>query len=206
MHVQIHSQSIRIKVGLEGISGYQSPPLFREPQSYLFACWQQVLSLPVQQHLFSLQAMDVHFIFLRLLLNATKKQLEFSAGSLNCARAWGLEVWRRELSGLCWPLGGFLAVSLSHSCRHLLRSCLSEVFNWWSTGGGVKHGYKLWPGAVQSARGRWAYSDSGELVRCWCTQVDLQSPLLPHSAFCLRSQVISNLGFCPFFACSLLFM
>lgn len=137
MHVQIHSQSISIKVGLEGISGYQSPPLFREPQSYPFGCWQQVLTLSVQQHPFSLQAVDVHFIFLHLLLNATEKQLEFSAVSLNCAWAWGLEVWRRELSGLCWPLGGFLAVSLSHTCRHLLRSCLSEVL----TGGALVVGW-----------------------------------------------------------------
>lgn len=81
---------------------------------------------------------DIHFLFLHLLLETPKKRLEFSAGLAlwtGCCAVPEPGGWR------CWegsrqasapgssslPLDGFLAISLSHTRRHLLRSRLSEV-------------------------------------------------------------------------------
>lgn len=179
------------------------PLLFRKPWPFPSACWLQVLSLPVQQHRFCLQALDVHFPLVHLLLDATKKWLELSANlalwTSCCCCAWGLEVQGGKLSDPCFKQqhsGRFLAISQSHTHGHLLRSHLSEVL---TTGSGTKHVYKLWFAAVWSIQSRCSYFDSEGLVRCWCTYVGFLSLLLPHPAFYLWSWMLSYPWLLPIF-------
>lgn len=102
------------------------------------------------------------------------------------------------------PLDGFLAESPSHTHRHLLRCGLSEA---WAAGA-LGMGQNVGLSCDLHQYGPLRIDGLNLMVRgtggVFAHNVDFLSLLLWHPTFCLCSHMFLTLGFCPFFACSIL--
>lgn len=194
-----------------------SPPLLllvRSPWPCLLVCWMQVLSLLAQQHWFFLWDVDVHLPFLPPFLDKEAIGVFCQSGSLAvpAAAVPGARGWRWE-EGSCWelapdgsssPLDRFLAESPSHTYRCLLRSGLSEAW----TAGALAMGWNVGRSCDSQQYGLLRIDglnltvrhSGGVVAGTWTCRLPCFHTLL--SAYILRCFL--TLGFCPFFACSLL--